>query len=185
MRKLNELNRKELVKVFENNSKLREKVFNDMFENADFWNGEYLDCWKRGAISYSIGWDRGTFFRILNEDLFLDGLEKAQKDFGFLADQYNETIKYCRELVERFDNISYNLSMENEERMRNRIDELLEELENACYKRFMEEYEYCFDTDNQKEYFIDFFSSERLDENFYINEDFELFEHVEFVRNYA
>ena len=158
-------------------------VLNDMFDNAAFWCSEYLDCWKKG-IDYCIGWDRGTYFRILNEDDFLDGLEKAQKDYCFLADEYNETIEYCRKLVNRLDEIGYTLSIDNEDRLTNRKNELLEELENACYKRFMLEYETCFEKENQIEYFVEFYVDARLDNNFYVNEEFELFEHVEFVRKY-
>lgn len=185
MRKVYELTDMELAKVWENNHKLQDLVLEDMFDNAAFWCREYLDCWKRGAIDYCIGWDRGTYFRILNEDLFLDGLEKAQKNFCFLADEYNKTIEYCRELVNRLDEIGYTLSIDNENRLTDRKNELLEELENACYKRFMLEYETCFDYDNQFNYFVEFYVDARMDETFYIDENYNLFEKVEFVRNYA
>ena len=180
MKHLNELNLEELRKVYENNNKLQEKVFEDMFDNAALWCSEYLNCWK-GGIDYSIGWDRGTYFKCTDQNSFLDGLEKAQETFGFLADKYNKTIKYCRELI----NKTYYLSLteKNWERLENRIDELIEELENACYKRFMDEYEYCFDSKNQLDYFLDFYVAERMDGDFYINDNYELFEHVEFERS--
>ena len=157
MKNFKDLNTEELTLVFENNSKLQEKVFDDMFDNAAFWCSEYLNCWK-GGIDYSIGWDRGTYFKCTDQNSFLDGLEKAQETFCFLADEYNKTIKYCRELIE--------------------------ELENACYKRFMGEYEYCFDSKNQLDYFLNFYADERMDEDFYIDENYLLYEHVEYIKSY-
>lgn len=183
MKKLHELTMEELKKVYEKNDKLQELVFNDMFDNAAFWCGEYLDCWKKG-IDYSIGWDRGTYFKCTDNEYFIDGLKIAQKAFCFLADEWDEKIAYVERLIDRLDNLVY-WDEVNEERLTNRIDELIEELENACYDRFMCEFESCFDHKNQIDYFLDFYWDARMDEDFYINDDFELFEHVEYERKYA
>lgn len=185
MKKLNELNREELIKVFETNSKLQEKVFDDMFDNANFWNSEYLDCWQRGAIDYSIGWDRGTYFESKDNELFIDGLKKAQETFCFLEDRYNTTIEYTEKLLNKLDYLYYNGSEENYNRLETRINELTEELENACYKRFMLEYETCFDNDTQEDHFISFYVYERMNDDFYINANYELFEHIEYERKYV
>ena len=56
MKNFKDLNIEELKLVFENNSKLQEKVFDDMLDSAAFWCSEYLGCWKRGGIDYCIGW---------------------------------------------------------------------------------------------------------------------------------
>ena len=182
MKYLNELDREELIRVFENNSKLQEKIFDDMFDNAAFWCGEYLDCWNRTGIDYSIGWGRGTYFKCTDKNSFLAGLEKVQEWYCFLADEYDKTIKYCRKLINKTYYLS--LSETNLKRLENRIDELIEELENACYKRFMSEYEYCFDSKNQLDYFLEFYAAERMDGNFYIDENYSLYEHVEYVKSY-
>ena len=182
MKNFKDLNVDELKLVFENNSKLQEKVFEDMFDNAAFWCSEYLNCWK-GGIDYCIGWDRGTYFECTDKNSFLDGLEKAQETFCFLADEYNKTIKYCRELINRLNNLVY-WDEVNEERLNNRIDELIEELETACYERFMSEYEYCFDSKNQLDYFLEFYANERMDNEFYVDGDYMLFEHIEYVKSY-
>ena len=99
MRAFKELNQEELLKVFEVNSKLEEQVFNDMFDNAHFWNTEYLDSWN-GGIDYCIGYDRGTYFNCTDEELFLDGLKKAQEMYGFLADEYNPVIEYTDKILD-------------------------------------------------------------------------------------
>ena len=184
MKNVKDLSTEELKLVFENNSKLQEKVFDDMFDAADFWNGEYLDCWKRDAINYSIGWDRGTYFKSKDNVLFIDGLKKAQRNHYFLDDKYNNKIEHVEKLLNKLDYLYYNSSEENYNRLETRIDELIEELENACYKRFMSEYEYCFDSKNQLDYFLNFYADERMDNDFYVDEEYTLFEHVEYVKSY-
>ena len=186
MRTLNTLKTEELVKVLEVNSKLKEVVFNDMFDNADFWNSEYLGCWN-GGIDYCIGYDRGTYFNCTDEELFIDGLKKAQKMFGFLADKYNPIIEYVNKLISRMENLNYysNYYDENYDRLENRINELIEELEEACYKRFIEEYEICFDDDNKEDYFVNFYVESRMDmEDFYVDDDYTLYEHIEYEKSY-
>lgn len=184
MKLFKDLNTEELTLVYENNRKLQEQVFDDMFETASFYCEEYLNCWKRGSIDYCIGWDRGTYFTAKDRRGFIDGLRQAQRSFCFLADRWNEKIDYVDKLICRLDNLVY-WDYVNEERLNNRIDELIEELEDACYKRFMSEYESCFDNDYQLNYFLEFYSDARMDGDYYINDSYELFEHVEFERKFA
>lgn len=187
MRALNELNTGELLKVLEVNSKLREQVFNDMYDTAHFWNEEYLNSWNKGGVDYAIGYDRGAYFMCKDEELFLDGLKKAQHDFCFLADENNPVIEYVEKLMNRMDNLDYNSKYydNNYERLAERVTELINELEYKCYRRFMEEYEYCFDDDGMKDYFISFYVDERMDKaDYYINDEFEMFEHIEYEKSY-
>lgn len=184
MKNVKDLNTEELKLVFENNSKLQEKVFDDMFDNANFWNGEYLDCWNRKGIEYYIGWDRGTYFKSKDNELFIDGLKEVQRIYCFLADKYNKKIEYVEKLLNKLNYLYYNSSEENYNRLEMRIDELIEELETACYDRFMSEYEYCFDSKNQLDYFLNFYADERMNNDFYVDEEYILFEHVEYVKSY-
>ena len=184
MKKFKDLNTEELKLVFENNSKLQEKIFNDMFDSAAFWCSEYLNCWKHGAIDYCIEWDRGTYFRSKDNALFIDGLKEVQRIYCFLADDWNKKIEYVENLLNKLDYLYYNSSEENYNRLETRINELIEELETACYDRFMLEYEYCFNSKNQLDYFLELYADERINNNFYVNEDYTLFEHVEYVKSY-
>ena len=183
MKYLNELEREELIRVFENNSNLQEKVFDDMFNNAAFWCSEYLDCWKRGGIDYCIGWDRGTYFNAKDWRLFLEGLEEAQKTFCFLSDNYNPLIEKAWKLYNNYTYHAYDFSDLNYERIENRLTDIIETLESACYDRFMDEYKCCFDSKNQLEYFLEFYVAERMDGDFYIDENYSLYEHVEHVEH--
>ena len=184
MKNFKDLNIEELKLVFENNSKLQEKVFDDMLDSAAFWCSEYLDCWERGGIDYCIGWDIGTYFNAKDWGMFLEGLEKAQKTYCFLSDDYNSIIEKAWKLYDKYTYHAYDFSDLNYERIENRLTDIIEMLEDACYKRFMSEYEYCFDDKNQLEYFFEFYSNERMDDDFYIDEEYTLFEHVEYVKSY-
>jgi hypothetical protein len=187
MRKLNTLNKEELLKVLKKNSKLEEKVFDDMFDNANYWNSEYLSCWKNKGVDYCIGYDRGTYFECTDKELFLDGLKVAQNNFGFLADKYNDIIVYVENLINKMNclNCYSNYYDNNYERLENRIDELIEELESECYKRFMEEYECCFNNDYKEDYFYEFYVDSRMDnEDFYVDDNYVLYEHIEYEKSY-
>lgn len=183
MKNITELTIAELTEVYNKNQKLQEGVFNDMIETAAFWCDEYLACWNNRGINYCIGWERGTYFKCTDREYFIEGLKSVQRMFGFLADEWNKKIEYVEHLIDRLDNLVY-WDEVNEERLSNRIDELIKELEMACYKRFMSEYEDCFDNENQLDYFLNFFADERMDDSFYVNDDMELFEHVEYMKSY-
>jgi hypothetical protein len=184
MKYLHELNLEELKEVYNKNQNLQEEVFDDMVETAAFWCSEYLACWNNRGINYCIGWDRGTYFKCTDREYFIEGLKSVQRMFGFLADEWNEKIKYIEKLLTKLDYLYYNSSAENYDRVEARIDELIKELEMACYKWLMSEYEDCFDNENQLDYFLNFFADERMDDSFYVDDDMELFEHVEYIKSY-
>lgn len=187
MRTLNDLSVKELEKVLDKNSELKKQVFDDMFDTAHFWNMEYLDSWENKGIDYAMGYSQGAYFHCKDEELFLDGLKKAQHDYCFLADEYNEVIEYAEKLMSRMENLDYDSKYydNNYERLADRLTELINELEYECYKRFMEEYESCFNDDYKKDYFVDFYVNERMDmEDFYIDDDYVLYEHIEYEKCY-
>lgn len=183
MKYLNELTHDELKAVYEKNSKLQQKVLDDMLDSANVWNGEYLACWK-GGIDYCLGCDRGTYFKCTDRDYFIAGLEKAQNDYCFLPDEWDTKIEYVAHLIDRLNNLAYADEV-NEERLNKRIDELISELETACYKRFMEEYGYCFDSKNQLDYFLEFYAAERMDNDFYIDDEYVLRRRVVYTESYA
>lgn len=189
MRKLNTLNKEELLKVLNKNNKLREKVYDDMYDNADFWNSEYLASWNNQGIDYCIGYDRGAYFHCTDEEMFLDGLKKAQKDYCFLADEYNKTIESAEDIINQMDNLDCESKDydKNYEQLTEKLTELINELEHECYTRFMSEYEACFDDNYQEEYFIEFYLEARMNidnEDFYVDNNYILYEHIEYEKSY-
>lgn len=184
-KKLNELNRDELRQVFDKNKTLREIVFDHAAENADFWIEEYMDCFEDGAVSYSLdisGYN--NYFSVTDVAKFLNGLEKAQKMYCFLADEYNVVIEKAAVLNERYKN-SDDLSDLNFERVENRLKALVKTLESACYKRIRSEYDIYYDDNELFDCFISGWLDEMNTDNFYVDENYKLFEHVEYEKEYA
>lgn len=157
--KLSEMTYEQLVDLFNNNKSIRDKAFDRAMDEAEYWCGEYLDCFKPWAVDYSIGWDRGAYFRIKNRCYsFLDSMEKLQKDYGFLEDKYTSKIDELRKMLDH-----YNYDNMSDEEF-NTLDEKLykefDELEEATFKRLMLEYKAAFEEDTQ----IDIFVSCMVDE---------------------
>ena len=185
MKYLHELNDNELRKVFDRNDKLQEAVYDRMYDNANYWVTEKLDCWSRGAIDYCIGYDRGAYLRCTDRALFVSGIERLQDEYCFLSDKYNDTIVYTEKLLDRLDVISV-WDDKNYERIVVRIDELIEELEDACFRQFMSEYECCFETENQLNYFLNYGIEDVLPVgNYYVDDNYILYENVAYTRCYA
>lgn len=184
MKKFNELTIDEQKQVFENNNELQNDTLNRMLDDACFWSDEYLSCWTKGAIDYCIGYDRGTYFHCIDKSLFLQGLKTAQKNFCFLSDKYNSIIEYVELLWERFLYVQYELNDKNYNRLEGRIFELIDQLETACYRRFVCEYEDCFEYENQLDYFLNSYSEEFLSDDFYIDDNYILYQHIEYEKCY-
>lgn len=177
-----DLSDKEKMMIYEKNSAIREDVFDRMMDDAAFWCGEYLSSWDGiGGIDYEIGYDRGAYFRVTDECKFLYGLRNAQAEFGFLADEYTKTIDYCLELIDRRELIPWN-DEKNYDRITERINELIDDMESACFKRFMDEFEYCFDDQAQIDYYRDNYE---FTYDQYVDDDYILYEDIKYTKCYA
>lgn len=73
--------------------------------------------------------------------------------------------------------------MTTSKKIESRIDDLCEKLASDCFKRFMSEYEACFDYDNQIECFIEFGADDYSE--CYIDDDFVMYEDVAYTKKYA
>lgn len=180
---ISELTPEELGKVFDLNTKLQDAVLEDMLENAQFWTGKYLKCWESG-ISYSIGYDRGDYLSVEYRDCFIAGLEKAQHNYGLLPDSVQPLIDKASLLLERLDYTDQKDDIKNYNRIDARLDEVIEDLRRLTFRRLQSEYSDCFNSDYQKDYFIEFYHSERLSDESYIDHDFYLYEDVHFTKCY-
>lgn len=150
--KLSEMTYEQLAELFDNNKSIRDKAFDRAMDNAQFWCGEYLDCFERGAIDYSIGYDRGAYFRIKNRYGFLYGMEKLQKGYGFLEDKYTSTIDELRKMLDHY---NYDdMSDEEYDALDEKLDEEFDELEEKTFERLMSEYEAAFEEETQLDIFV-------------------------------
>ena len=182
MKNFSELTLDELKVVFNNNSKLRDEVFDALFEDINMFNENYLDCWDSKAIDYIIGIEKGAYFVVCDMKLFIEGLWKAQHNFGFLSQAYDELIAEADSLLCKLDE---NLSRKEADEVEARLDVLIGKLEKACFKQFMASYEDCYDRANLLDYFINFYADSRFDDNCYqVDDDYILYKEVRYTKCY-
>lgn len=176
--KLSEMTCEQLVDLFDNNKSIRDKAFDRAMDDAQYWCGEYLDCFKRWAVDYSIGWDRGAYFRIKNRYGFLDGMEKLQKDYCFLENKYTSKIDELRKMLDHY---NYDdMSDEEYNALDEQLDEEFAELEEKTFKRLMSEYETAFEENAQIDIFVSCMVDE-LEADGYITEGYKLVREVRYT----
>lgn len=176
--KLSEMTYEQLADLFNNNKSIRDKAFDRAMDDAQYWCGEYLDCFDRRVVDYSIGWDRGAYFRIKNRYGFLDGMEKLQKDYCFLENKYTSKIDELRKMLDRY---NYDdMSDEEYNALDERLDEEFAELEEKTFERLMSEYKVAFEEYVQLEDFVSYMVDE-LEADGYIVEGYKLVREVRYT----
>lgn len=180
-KRITDLTAEELRKVYDNNTKLRENVFNDFLESADYNVSEVLDVINSGNIikSYEIGYCGSYANGIRDVETFLDNVLEADRIFGILTDPqkafvykvkrtYNHYYTDYRTYIGRFDDFFDSAA-----------DKILDIV--VAYLRSY----YNFSEEDLTEYFIDFYVDERLDAECYVDENYNLYEHIEYEKCYA
>ena len=184
MKKLSELTTEELKKVYKNNQKIQDDVFDALVESANFWVGDYLENFEKGAINYSFSVDGyGDFLTVKNIDLFVEGLGISEAMFMWLPD-YAEKIERLSELVDRYNTVGYTLSIDDENRLQDRIDELSDGLRIELFNAVRREYDACCAAENLINYFIDYYVNECMNDTYYIDDNYILYQHIEYEKCY-
>ena len=184
MKKLSELTTEELKKVYKNNQKIQDVVFDALVESANFWVGEYFENFERGALNYAFSVDGyGDFLTVKNIDLFVEGLGISESMFMWLPD-YAEKIDRLSALIDRYNKICCTLSLDDENRLQDRIDELSDGLRIELFNAVRREYDACYDAENLINYFIDFYVYECMDDIYYIDDNYILYKHIEYEKCY-
>lgn len=181
MKNFEQLTTEELKQVFNNNSKLQNIVYDAAIEDINFWVQEYFNCFERGALEYNIGYP-GNFITVKNNYDFIQGLKKLQKDFEYLPGDAKKDIKYCDHLMARYDALPLN-DYKNADLLENRINEIINGLKSEFLNQIVAEYNYYYDSENLKNYFLECYS-ENMSDNYYINDDYILFQHIEYEKSY-
>ena len=157
-KKLIDLDTDELRRVWDNNKGVRDRVFDYAMDDAHFWVDDYLHGLSRGAADYSIG-GQGDYFRVKDPVGFLEWLKGAQRIYCLLPenDEWNPwpLIEKAELLHYRMDELYYDLSYENYNRMEARRNEILEELADKVQEVLSGEYEQFYDDENCFWYFVE------------------------------
>ena len=184
MKKLSELTTEELKKVYKNNQKIQDDVFDALVEDADFCVGEYLKNFERGALNYELSVSGyRDFLTVKNVELFVEGLTISEAMYSWLPD-YVEKIDRLSALVDRYNEVGYTLSIDNDNRLQDRMEELTDGLRIELFNAVGREYDACFDAENSMNYFIDFYVYECMDDTYYIDDNYILYQHIEYEKCY-
>ncbi len=181
MKKFEELTIEELKQVFNNNEKLQDNVLQAAQDDICYFINEYMNCFNRGTLEYNIGYP-GNYMTIKNSYDFIQGLKELQKDYCYLSEDSEKNIKYCDHLMNRHNNLPFDDYI-NAGRLENRINGIIIELKNDFLKSLVDEYNYYYDTKKLCDYFVEVYA-DNMPHGFYINDDFILYQHIEYEKCY-
>lgn len=208
---ISELNNEELVKVFNANKKLQERVLDDMIESEMYWIGEELDYLKPSLNDWSIGTCQHNYLKVGDSAEFIANLLALQEDYGLFSDSEKHIITDTEALKERlwnlegpseddfedeereFDEEAFDRAVEEyealEAELEDQFEEAVKDLAEAVARKYSDRLDYFYNHKAQLDYFLEFYSSERLDDNYYIdttNTDnpYELFQDVAYTKSF-
>lgn len=187
IKRIDELTTEELRKVFQKNTVLQEEVSEDLQESEMFWVGEVLDALNEygGLSSWSIGFcnrDQHITAKDGKEREFIEGVKKAQKDFGFLPDGENVYIDYVDELIDELHSVE--LYSDEYDDLEEKVAEHISNIERVLTNQFTKNLDGILGT--EEDYFVEFYADARMDGDYYVNmKTFELFEDVSYTKSYA
>jgi len=188
IKRIDELTTEELRKVFQNNAKLQNEISEDMQESEMFWAGEILDVLNEygGLSSWDIGFcNRNQHITAKDgkEREFIEGVKKAQKDYGFLPDGENVYIEYVDELIMEWKNVD--MYSDEYVDLEEKIAEHISNIERLLTEQFTKNLDGLLGT-YEEDYFLEFYADARMDGDYHVNmETFELFECVSYTKSYA
>lgn len=197
-RYVNELNKEELVKVFNTNEKLRQEIMDDASESELFWIDEKLDYVRSSMRDWSIGAYQYSYIKIGDTRAFLEGLQTMDNEVPAFGDdkakQIYEAVELCRQMDEVADTLNemdYDEEREDYLNVEGQLSELEEQFEaevqrlaDLLAKELQRDIEACYDEENALDYFLNFFADERMETGMWVNENYELFKDVAYVKSY-
>lgn len=197
-RYVNELTIEEIKKVFNTNEKLRQEIMEDAAEGEMFWVGEKLDYVRNYMSDWSVGAYDRSYIRVSDHRGFLEALQQMQLETPAFSDEKGkeifEAVELCRQLDETQDQLD-ELDWEEDEEAYNeveaKVEALTEQFESdveglgdMLATELQRDVEACYNEDNALDYFINFFVDERMEVGMWVNEKYELFKDVSYVKSY-
>ena len=182
-RLLSELSLDELKKVYDSNSKLQQNVQEDIEESVMYWISEYLNCFRNSLSDWSIGFYQHNYIRVRegSEKQFLEGLLTAQKDYGFLKDEFTPKIEKLIEDYNKLEELYYDNEMEEEyNKLEEETEKEIRKIKDEVINQFNRHTSGDLDG---REYFAEFYADSRLNEDeVYVDENYIMYETI--IRSY-
>lgn len=204
---IKEMNNEQLTEVLNANSKLEDRVLEDMLESEMFWIGEQLDYIRSSMKDWSIGPDSRSYIKVGDSEAFIEGLVEMDESVPLFSDKDKVIIYTTKEKFEHYqlmtepyegdyedeegelDEEAYNKAWEQWDNAEEEIEELVQELADEVVHQMVKRLDYCYSSESRLDYFLEFYAQERLDENYYIDttntaNPYELFQDVAYTKSY-
>lgn len=164
MKKLQDMTKEELATLFKKNLHLQEEVQERMLQDSYYWINEYMNYFSGiQGVEYSISCHY-DYINVKYPTYFLDFLqatEKMQKDYCILEPETNTLLiralkkaEFFREVYNGYEDISAYRYKHLEKWMFKVIEEITSNILEVC----QDEIYFCYEDQNQLNYFLDFSS---------------------------
>lgn len=191
---IEEMTKEERTEVFNKNTGLQHKVLDDMQDSEMDWIGEKLDYIREHLSDWSVGTGArpyiyaSTMNGTRTMSGILEGLKKMDAEVpAFGDDKAAEVIGNLEKAIDEYfdaesDRDDYDdLEEAAEKAVQTALDELA--------AQFEKDLNYCYDSDTQLSYFLEFYADARMDdeETFYIIPEegtYKLYEDVAYTKTF-
>jgi hypothetical protein len=166
MKFIYQLTDNEKRELIENNSALANMVYDDMIESEMYFITEQLNYIRAGLRDYSIGAYNRNIMIVSDAIKFLDGLETLQKYYCALPDDMQNEID--RVFAARNRLLYNNMNDDNYYMLSDWLDKKAQYFADCITDYFSA----CLDPtrDDTINYFLEFYTDERMDETYYIDD---------------
>lgn len=175
MIKLNELNKDELKKVYENNKELQKELYDSYYENLMYNQKELYDILLEGVKGYRYyDYYQSFYLKITDSYEFLKTIDyKILIDYG-LTNQLE--CEACDELYEKYLN-----SDDYDENLLNKMNEKASNLLNKIEKEL-----HSYEDISEDDIIEDFIDNIEFYDELYIEnkEDFICYKHIDYIKSY-
>jgi hypothetical protein len=184
MRYLSELSNDELLRVFEENSLLQERILQKYEEDVMDDVFEIITVLKRSLEDWNIGFSNYNFIKIDDYFDFVDCIRDIVDYFGFLDDKDQQYLEDLEKRVKNYKEYEYYDDEDGTIELN-----LCDEIEHILLPKVISVFNQITDIPNDeelREHFIEDCLYERFDniDHFSIDDNYTLYEHVEYEKSY-
>ena len=193
MKFLKDLSREELRKAWENSSKFREDCFSAALENEDFFISEIMDHFKKNGrwiASFNIDACSYSYMRVSRDYYteFVEAVVDLQNMYCILPEELNLIVPRLEEKAE-FYHDAYSgymdISKKNWEMLDDWFSGNVQEIANEIVSHCIKSLDYWFDDENVFNDYLLEFALEEYYSDFLVSEDYVIFQHVDYMKDYA
>lgn len=180
---IRELNKEELTKVFNSNEKLKNEIMDDMLDSEMLFIGDWFNGMRGYLSSYEYGlYCRGEHITVRNdnEEKFILYLESVDDDYCIFKPEDKENILKAKRFIGIMNKC--NSYSDRYYKFQEKLDSLINDITYSILEFINNNLESCCEEKNQLEYFLDFYYEERMDDSYFIDKDFILYETI--VKSY-